>query len=124
MKKIVFIAIATILLIIIIIYLCSGNINYSKNELSGTRKIENGLYLEIYRVYGGGVYGGDVRTVYLTDSTNFRRYIGKQFDDELVRCSMIDNDMVLIYKLDWHTENSLENKMYRISQLKKEGKWE
>jgi hypothetical protein len=64
-KKIVFIIIATILFVVIIIYFCSENIDYSKNELRATRKIGNGLYLEIYKVYSGGVYGGDIRTFYL-----------------------------------------------------------
>ena len=48
------------------------------------------LYLETYMVFGGGAWGGDVDSRYLTDSVTFRKYLGT-FDEEdgliITRCN-------------------------------------
>ncbi len=51
-------------------------------DYCGTTLIMNGVYLEKYRTYGGGVCGGDVVTSYLTDSVSYRVEVGKEFDHD------------------------------------------
>lgn len=45
-----------------------------------TEKISEGIYLEKYIVYCGGVLGVSVVESYLTDSVSFRIKVGKEFD--------------------------------------------
>lgn len=41
-----------------------------------------GLFVEKYEVWGGGAYGGDMISAYLTDSTNFRKYL-RTYDNDM-----------------------------------------
>ena len=59
-------------------------------------KLSDSLYDETYRTYCGGVYGGDVRRTYITDSISFRKYIGKYGDHDMIFCKM-SMDSSLIY---------------------------
>lgn len=50
--------------------------NRSKERLDAVFEICNRkLFVEKYIVAGGGAYGGDMTSAYLTDSTNFRKYV-------------------------------------------------
>ena len=108
---------------------CSEQIDYSKDDHFSTHKIKKGLYLEFYIVYAGGVYAGDVYTVYLTDSASFRKYVvTKPYDDQRVYSEEIDTDTYVVYKVEdglfSNKERILEKKIYSISALQKEGKFE
>jgi len=112
---------------LIVFCACSENINYSKDELFTIGTIREGLYRESYRVYAGGVYGGDVYTYYLTDSVSFRKYVGKKlYDDQRIYCEEVDEDTYIVYKVEARIfsdkEKIVEKKRYRISALQKEGK--
>jgi|GEM_PF-3103760 len=58
------------------------------------------LYLETYMVFGGGAWGGDVDSRYLTDSVTFRKYLGT-FDEEdgliITRCN---GDNITVERLE------------------------
>ncbi|GAA3981963.1 hypothetical protein [Mucilaginibacter dorajii] len=49
--------------------------SYSLNT-SGNVRYGSGLYVEYYRVFGGGFMNADGDAVYLTDRRNFRLYLG------------------------------------------------
>jgi hypothetical protein len=98
--------------------------HYSKKHPRSSIKIKDNLFYEVYFTSGGGVFATDTYSKYLTDSTTFRKFVGYQCDDENLWFSVIDNDRVLVYKIEIHTRDTLERKMYIISQLKKEGKFE
>lgn len=66
-----------IIIITTIIYLYSCRSDRSKAEHSSTTQVCDGtLYIETYTIFGGGAGGGDRVSDYLTDSVNFRMYIG------------------------------------------------
>ncbi|MEP6610227.1 MAG: hypothetical protein ABJA76_00020 [Mucilaginibacter sp.] len=58
------------------------------------------LYLETYTIFGGGAWGGDVDSSYLTDSVSFRKYLGT-FDEEdgmiITRCN---GDKITVERLE------------------------
>ncbi|HPJ90667.1 MAG TPA: hypothetical protein PK662_01855 [Bacteroidales bacterium] len=114
--------------VIFILFLtsCNESINYSKNNHIGTKEVAERLYMETYRIYSGGVYGGDVYTVYLTDSAIFRIYLGKEFDHEQIRVAMSDDETVMVYKVNIKGTiiDTIKKEFYNISLLKQEGKFE
>jgi len=110
---------------LIVFCACSENINYSKDNHFTTHTIKKGLYLEFYQTYAGGVYGGDVYTVYLTDSVSFRKYVGKEsYDDQRIYGKEVDEDTYVVYKVEArlfsNKEKIIEKKTYSISALQKE----
>ncbi len=114
-----------ILLLFVILFIsgCCGK--YSKNNYFATRFISSGLYVEIFQVYSGGVYAGNSYSYYLTDSINFRIYIGTEYhDDEMLLCELIDSDTVKIYTVLWHSNDTFNIKHYSLETLIKEGKFE
>jgi hypothetical protein len=99
--------------------------HYSKENHTGTKKITDGLFLEVYQTSEGGVFASDTFSKYLTDSVSFRKYIGYQLDDERIQVSMLDSNFVLVCLIDWHNaEDTIKMDIYSINQLKKKGKWE
>jgi len=48
-----------------------------------TKPLGNNLYAEYFYTYRGGVYGGDVVSVYLTDSMKINQMLGKLEGGEL-----------------------------------------
>jgi len=119
-----------LIMVSLLLFSCSVQPDYSKDNYWLTRKIDNNLdnnlYCEVYLVYQGGVWGGDVCTVYLTDSTSFRMYLGKELDHQQIRASLIDSENVLVYKVNIEGRNlkTIYKKAYNIPLLKKEGKFE
>ena len=112
---------------LLILFLTSCNpIDYSKDNHIGTCKIDDNLYEETYCIYRGGVFGGDVCTVYLTDSTTFRIYLGKEFDHEQIRVAIKDSEIVMVYKVDIEGRkiDTIKKEFYNLSLLKREGKFE
>lgn len=72
----------------VVMYCCIPTINQNKAyptgsyslNTSGNVRYGSGLYVEYYRVFGGGFMTTDENAVYLTDRKNFRLYLG--LDDE------------------------------------------
>lgn len=98
---------------------------YSKKNHLSTIKINDHLYYEIYKITSGGTLASDTYSDYLTDSVNFRKYVGTvYYDDEQNRWKVIDSNTVLVYRLNIRNNDTLEKKIYIISDLKKEGKFD
>lgn len=103
---------------------CKSVDKYDKNDLRGVRKIEEGLYMEIYRIYSGGVYGGDIHSCYLTDSISFRMYLGFYDDHEQINAFPINDSIIFVRKYDRNTNKTLEKTEYNLFTLKHERKFE
>jgi hypothetical protein len=83
------------------------------------------LFVEKYLISGQGAFGGDLMSAYLTDSTNFRKYLFT-YDNahESISVDCKGEGSVLITKLIQDT-TTLDFKIesttiYRVSDLKKE----
>lgn len=101
----------------------------SKEELNSRTKLCNQqLFVEQYKVTEGGAYGGDRVTDYLTDTTNFRIFIGTYISGENIYSFECKDDSVyvlLIKQLPSPAENQiLSTKKYSLLDLKKQGKFE
>ena len=93
---------------------------------STTRLCNSGLFVEGYKIFNSGAYGGDRVSDYLTDSTNFRMYIGTYDNADGGYSFICKGDSVYIYKVEQHSPKNkiLDIKTYSISELKKRGKFE
>lgn len=104
---------------------CRGD--RSKAELNNVIALcDNRLFVETYMIFNSGAYGGDKVSGYLTDSTNFRKYIGT-FDNGINFYSFVcKGDSVDVYYGQSHSPQNkiISIKPYLISDLKKEGKFE
>ena len=81
-----------LLSLIFIFCLISCVNNYSKRKYIGTKEIGNNIYQETFEVYSGGVFASSSYSYYLTDSLNFREYIGTIHDDhESLLCEKLNN---------------------------------
>ncbi|MCL2132252.1 MAG: hypothetical protein FWH36_07370 [Lentimicrobiaceae bacterium] len=107
---------------------CSEQIDYSKNNHFSTYEIGDKLYREVYMLYYGGVFANDVYSVYITDSTSFRKYVStSKNDQQRIITELIGDNNVIVIKVEnnlFNKEDTLETKIYDISTLKKEGKFE
>lgn len=99
---------------------------YSKEHHEGTGIIDSNLYRERFLVYSGGAFANNSYSFYITDSANFRKYIGTvYYDDEQLFCNVLDSNRVLVYRAKRNNEHdTLEKKIYLLSDLKKEGKFD
>jgi hypothetical protein len=98
MHKISFILFFTFLVSGFIITACTSK--YSKEHHEGTGIIKSNLYRECFLVYSGGVLANNSYSYYLTDSANFRKYIGTvYFDDEQILCKVLDTNRILVYNV-------------------------
>lgn len=87
---------------VVLLNSCSSKKDCSDVDVVRVLKLSDSLYKETYRIYGGGVYGGDVYATYITDSTSFREYLGKYGDHDMIFCKMsMDSSCVYaFYKKD------------------------
>ena len=76
----------------------------SKKEHKNTELIGNDIYCETYRVFGGGVYGGDVYSEYLTDSISFRYFVGS-YDDDNNLAYTLEGDTIEIKHVSYDTKD-------------------
>ena len=112
MKKIIIVSIA------FMITSCTSQ--YSKKDHVNTIKIVDGLYLEIFKTSGGGVFASDTYSNYLTDSLHFRKFIGVEHDNDQIRFSILNNKKICIYRVERQNNDTLETKVYNVSELKEE----
>jgi hypothetical protein len=103
---------------------CSSK--YSKEYHVGTGLIDTNLYRERFLVYSGGALANSSYSIYLTDSLNFRKYLGTvHYDDEQLFIKVSDSNEILVYRAKRNNENdTLEKKIYLLSDLKKGGKFD
>jgi len=110
----------------LLLILASCTNKYSKREHVATIPIGPHLFNEIYKVYSGGVFASDSYSNYLTDSVNFRKYVGTRYhDDEEIYCNVIDsNNVIVVKRSKVNTSDTLEKNIYEINKLIIEGKFE
>lgn len=96
---------------------------YSKEHHVGTGIIGSNLYRERFLVYSGGALANNSYSFYLTDSANFRKYIGTvYYDDDQLFCNVLDSNRILVYRAKRNNENdTLEKKYIFYLTLKKKG---
>lgn len=113
-----------ILGLLVVISSCSTK--YSKSEHIATIQIGPNLYNEVYKVYSGGVFASDSYSNYITDSVNFRKYVGtRYYDDEEIYCNLIDSNTVLVVKRSKsNTADTIEKKFYKINKLIADGEFD
>lgn len=87
-------------LIISTLFLTACVNQMSRDHYLGTTRILNSeFYIERFRVYGGGVYGGDIDAIWVTDSLKIREYITTLNDHERCKIYIESNQCVVkIYK--------------------------
>jgi len=70
----------------------------SKEHYKATDKIGDHLFVEVFTPFGGGAFGGDRVSEYLTDSISFRKYIGTFVDSDAGISYKVVNDTLYIEK--------------------------
>jgi hypothetical protein len=88
----------------------------SREKLKDSYKICGGLTIEQYNVFGQGAFGADLFGEWLTDSVNFRTFIGTsdfQYTNIFVECI---GDSIIITKRD--EVKDVEKKIFSFSELK------
>jgi hypothetical protein len=72
----------------------------NKDNHTSTVRICNGtLFIETFTIFGSGSYGGDRVSDYLTDSLDFRIYIGAYDNSDEAYSYECKGDSVKIYKV-------------------------
>ena len=111
--------------IIIVSLGCIKRDKYDKTDPRVVYELENNhLHIEIYRTAGYGVYGGDIESVYITDSLSFRKFIGEKDDNQEFRFRL-NGDSIICTKLElgYEIKNEtvpdklLSEKIYSIRKL-------
>jgi len=108
---------------------------YSKENHTYTFILDKSLYIEKYKVLsgGGGATTCDVYSCYLTDSVNFRKYIGEEdFCAKRICWYYKDSSVVDFYAVysDFDEINNkpfndtIKIRSFNISNLIKEGKFD
>ncbi len=87
------------------------------------------LYGEVYTIYGMGALGSDVNSLYLTDSINFRIYLGVYDEGKEMIIVKCQGDSIYIRKTAKSASESskleiVETKTYSLKYLKKKHQYE
>jgi len=70
----------------------------SKDDHTATVSLcDNKFYVEKFTISGGGALGGDRQSDYLTDSVNFRRYLGTYDNAHEVISVICKGDSIYVY---------------------------
>jgi amino acid transporter len=124
----------------ILIIVCTPSINRNKSYPKGTIDLYNfqkncacRLHIETYCIYGGGALGSDMNSLYLTDSLNFRKYIGTYDEEEGMITTKCKGDSIFVEKTEKTTQsfkidtstikgkiNSVPNLNYKLKTINKE----
>jgi hypothetical protein len=87
------------LIAIILTMFLSCNNNRSKKNLDFTTKVcDEKLFVEVYKIFESGALGGDRVSSYLTDSINFRKYLGTYDDAKESIATECNGDSVNVYR--------------------------
>lgn len=103
-----------------------GTDKRSKKSFKTSFRVCDSLYMELYTVYGSGALGGDLLSGYLTDSMQFRKYLGT-FDDAqgaiAVNCN---NDSIIVKELviDGMIRTVKQTRFFSRKVLKGEGRFD
>lgn len=106
-----------VVLIMVFLIICCSSCK-RQHVYVDTETIDDSLYMETYQIYFGGVFDGDAYAIYLTDSTNFRAYLG-DYNDHLWPRIIVQDDAV---KIKWQDVKLMHRKFrYNLKSLKTKG---
>ncbi len=114
-------------LILLSLFLNVGCIDKkNKQDLFGTRSVCDKVWREKYRVFSGGAYSAELYSDYITDSVNFRVYIGShdEYSGFDYKCS---GDTVFMKNIKVNEDGStsvIDSSVFRLSALRKEHRFE
>jgi hypothetical protein len=120
--------IRTFIIIISIISFVGCSSERNKNRHFSTTEICNKIYVERYIIFSSGAYGGDVHAKYLTDSINFRVYIGTEDTETENLFTLCKGDSLIVEKSFMskgiNSSKIISSKLYSKKVLVKEGKFD
>lgn len=123
-------AILVIILYLVFFNSCSSKTKYSKDNHLFTDLIADQLYSEAYRIESYGV-GGDIYSMYLTDSLNFRKFISLYYDNESFEYKIDNNEVLIIKKQESggvsnpkFKKRAIEKYRFSLISLKEQKKFE
>lgn len=112
------------LFLLILIHFSCRNDRSKKRHRATVAVCNNSLFIESYTIWRGGAFGGDIESDYLTDSTDFRIFIGTYNDANENIAYICNGDTIFVYnqKMDEGTNRFkiVNTRFFRSSQLKKE----
>lgn len=129
-KKIIIVVSVAILGVIVFCFQYIRNQKFDKKNPIYSKSLTKGIFEEKYEPYTGGVLDGNSFSYYLTDSTAFRKYVGRCDDKEVFRFVFVSEDSVKAVKWSWRNrfgnspEIPVDSIIYSIKSLKKEGNFE
>ncbi|SFD51347.1 hypothetical protein SAMN05518672_102251 [Chitinophaga sp. CF118] len=94
---------------------------------SSFQPCDNNLRIERFTVFGSGAFGGDLLSAYLTDSTNFRMYIGTFDDAQGGYFCECHGDTIVVKEMkttDSGYRKIAGTRIFSLKELKKQGKFE
>ena len=99
--------------------------NYNKDKLVVKKLICENIWREKFRVFSGGAYSAELYSDYITDSVNFRVYIGThdEHSNFLYRCI---GDTIIVEKFERNniSEVKIDSSILLLSKLKKEKRFD
>jgi hypothetical protein len=88
-----------LLLSLLLLYSCRND--RSKDDHDRTSRVcDSSFFVETFTVFGGGAWGGDMVSQYLTDSTNFRIYIGTYDNAHEAYSYECQGDTITVYRTE------------------------
>lgn len=107
-----------ILAIITVLFLssCGSYDKYSKDDFLYSENHKDGIYSEYFRVASYGV-GGDVYSVYITDSTSFRKHIMVYYDNDYINLNF-SKDEVTINRMNEKKSPKEKAKRVKVEEVK------
>ena len=129
---------SSIILIMLMLFNNCTNNRYSKDNHVVTFEIEDGIYKERFEIPSGGgcldIMTADYHSEYITDSVNFRKFLGICADHYWFVCKM-NGRYIDVYQTVGRfealpnggartVEDTIYNITYNIDKLKREGKFE
>lgn len=100
---------------------CNNDRNKTTHS-STVRVCNRNLVVETYEIAGGGAYGGDRVSDYLTDSVNFRIYVGTYDNADEGYSYECTGDSVYVLKITGRRKNEnkiVDKKVYSLLGLEK-----
>lgn len=105
---------------------------YDKSTHRLTYEIRTtGIFVELYRTASYGVYGGDIESIYLTDSVSFRKFVDKIDDNQKINFSINGNKIkaTKVVSSYWVNDRKIPMKVlsereYYLDALRSKGKFD
>jgi hypothetical protein len=116
---------AVIIWLVLILYI--GCIDKKrKQKLFVTKSVCNKIWTKKYNVFSGGAYSAELYSDYITDSVNFRVYIGShdEYSGFQYKCN---GDTLLVKRFKVNEDGStsiIESSIFRLTVLRKEHRFE